>query len=520
MTISSTTRKAGPYTGNGVTTVFPFAFKVFAVADVRVVRADQYGAETDLTLGTHYTVSLNSNQDSNPGGTVTLQSAPASSYTITLTSQVANLQPVTMMNQGGYYPTVINDALDRLTIQIQQLSEQVSRAAKAPISSGIAGDSIVASILNNVSATAENASVALDSATNAVGAWNSFRSQYYGPMSSDPVLDPVGNSVDTGDCYFNTANNALKFYTGSAWQLITSPPDGSITAVKLAPGSVTNSKTAFTTPAQFLADTSPATTAFVQRAMGNRQGIISATGNNSITVAASQVGSLVVFSGGANASCGFPNPVFMPAGVSLEVWNNSNFPYDLGGGGGLFLGPSGSGSGLLTMPPQSSLTFTGDGSDWIVRGNSTVTQGTLVSNASGTSITFTGILPGVKRITVMLVGVSTNGTSRPIVQIGSGAIDTTGYAGSYSDGTTAVNFSSGFLFGGSAAANVIYATYTLTNVGGNVWQGALTGGYSSSALISVGNGAKTLTGTLDRLRITTTNGTDTFDAGSINILYD
>jgi hypothetical protein len=134
MSISSVNRKAGPYSGNDVTVAFPFAFKVFTTADVVVVATDVAGVESILALGTNYSISLNSDQEANPGGTVTMVAVPATGTKITLTSDVAELQPVTLTNQGGFYPKVINDALDRATIQIQQLAEKLGRALVWPIS--------------------------------------------------------------------------------------------------------------------------------------------------------------------------------------------------------------------------------------------------------------------------------------------------------------------------------------------------------------------------------------------------
>lgn len=136
MTISSTTRKAGPFIGNGTTTAFPFAYKVFQASDLLVVRLDTtLNIEHELTLNTDYTVTLNLDQDSNPGGTVNLLAALATGYTLTLTSDLPNLQPTDLTNQGGFYPDVINDALDRATIQIQQLQEQTDRSLKVAVSS-------------------------------------------------------------------------------------------------------------------------------------------------------------------------------------------------------------------------------------------------------------------------------------------------------------------------------------------------------------------------------------------------
>ena len=133
MTISSNTRRAGPFTGNSVTVAFPFAFKVFAATEVLVVET-VVGVEIVKTLTTHYTVALNSDQNISPGGTVTMLVAPTAAQTITLGSQVPNLQPTDLTAGGGFYPPVLNDALDRATIQIQQLQEQMSRGVSAPIS--------------------------------------------------------------------------------------------------------------------------------------------------------------------------------------------------------------------------------------------------------------------------------------------------------------------------------------------------------------------------------------------------
>lgn len=134
MSISGTVRKAGPFNGNGVTVAFPFTFKVFSTADVLVVQTDASGVETTMVSTTNYTVVLNSNQDSNPGGTVTMNVAPPTGYLLTLGSTVANTQPMVLTNTGGFFATVINDAMDRVTILVQQLLEKLGRAVTVPIS--------------------------------------------------------------------------------------------------------------------------------------------------------------------------------------------------------------------------------------------------------------------------------------------------------------------------------------------------------------------------------------------------
>ena len=147
MTISSENRKAGPFSGNGVTTAFPFTFKVFAATEVYVVRADEDGVETVLVLNSGYTVALNPNQNTNPGGTVTLSTPLLDNFKLVVTSDIEFLQPTDLTNQGGFYPNVINNALDRLTILVQQVREDVSRSAKLPITNPADADSLVADIV-------------------------------------------------------------------------------------------------------------------------------------------------------------------------------------------------------------------------------------------------------------------------------------------------------------------------------------------------------------------------------------
>lgn len=133
------------------------------------------------------------------------------------------------------------------------------------------------------------------------------------------------------------------------------------------------------------------------------------------------------------------------------------------------------------------------------------------------AIDFTAIPSWVRRVTVLLSGVSSNGTSAYLVQMGtSSGVENSGYTGSY--GTSL--YSSGFLIGSAAAANVVHAYICITKVTGNTWVAATTAALSNTASTAVGAGTKTLSGTLDRVRITTVNGTDTFDAGTINILYE
>lgn len=153
---------------------------------------------------------------------------------------------------------------------------------------------------------------------------------------------------------------------------------------------------------------------------------------------------------------------------------------------------------------------------------------TAVNSTSGTSIDFTGIPSGVKRITVMLNGVSTNGVSKLRIQLGTGGSPTaSGYTGSstfVASGAAASTAFSGVGFDidtNASATTAIAGSVVFTNLTGNTWVAsgvtAYTAGTTSTQQIG---GAVTLAGTLNFLRVTTVGGTDTFDAGSINILYE
>lgn len=191
MTISSSTRKAGPFTGNGTATTFPFTFKVFQASDLLVVRLNTSTfVESTLVLNTDYTVALNQNQNTNPGGSIVLGSVLATGFTLTATSDIQNLQPTDLTNQGGFYPTVINDALDRATIQIQQIQEEVDRSLKYPIS-----DPVTGAVLPPVGARASKV-LAFDPTTGAPIA---------GPSIGD-VATVVGNLADIHTVASDVAN--------------------------------------------------------------------------------------------------------------------------------------------------------------------------------------------------------------------------------------------------------------------------------------------------------------------------
>lgn len=174
------------------------------------------------------------------------------------------------------------------------------------------------------------------------------------------------------------------------------------------------------------------------------------------------------------------------------------------------------GSGTERMRIDSSGIVTG------TAGNLMLVSGTSVS-ASGTSVEFTGIPSWVKRITLQLAGISTNGTAAYLVQIGSGSFTTSGYSSQSWASTGGGVVTSGFSIITAAQAALIYTgQIVLTKYTSNTWLSsgivAITS-TTSNAYQSSGYSSD-LGAALDRVRITTVGGTNTFDAGTINILYE
>lgn len=159
----------------------------------------------------------------------------------------------------------------------------------------------------------------------------------------------------------------------------------------------------------------------------------------------------------------------------------------------------------------------------LVAGASLITSGTAVATTSGASVDFTGIPSWVKRITILFNGVSNAGGNIFMVQLGdAGGIEITGYSGSTismaTSGTAQTSLTDSFGIRNPTGAGVaLQGQMTISNISSNTW--VCQGVFGNDGIATVTGGAKTLSATLDRVRIT--NGSsDTFDAGSVNILYE
>jgi hypothetical protein len=131
MTIASENRTAGPFAGNGTTVAFPFTFTQYDPSHVRVALRGTDGVYTDLTYGVDYTVVLNGDQDNVPGGVATLGTAPAVGEAVAFFSAAPFLQLTDLQNQGGFFPSTLEQALDNIVIQTQQLRQEIKRSVRA-----------------------------------------------------------------------------------------------------------------------------------------------------------------------------------------------------------------------------------------------------------------------------------------------------------------------------------------------------------------------------------------------------
>jgi len=194
---------------------------------------------------------------------------------------------------------------------------------------------------------------------------------------------------------------------------------------------------------------------------------------------------------------------------------------------GILAGGYGGLGASVSPTTAGNVLFTADGSVW--SSTQKIVQGTSVASTSGTSITFTGLPSWAKRVTMILNGVSTTGTSIVQIQLGtSGGFVTSGYSSNYGFITSAslavgqAAITTGlYVVQSSVNTDTVSAVISINNFSGNIWAHSGTGVRAGNVGAFYYSGApQSLSGALTQIRLTTVNGTDTFDAGSVNILYE
>lgn len=262
--------------------------------------------------------------------------------------------------------------------------------------------------------------------------------------------------------------------------------------------------------------TNPDSTPFIVNASGN-VGVGTASPDALLSV--SGVASFGAGSAAAPSIAGFGDlntGVFFPAADTVAVAANGSEKFRIGSNGQLGIGGATYGT--------SGQVLTSAGSSAAPTWSDKTTRATSIATTSGTAHDFSSIPSGVKRITLMISGVSTNGTGNVILQLGSsGTPQATGYLGTYAEwqngGNAGLsNFSTSFtITGTSGSSTTRHGTITLTNLSGNIWTMTSIVTRSDSTFFYSSSGSVTLSGTLDILRLSSTS---TFDAGNINIIYE
>ena len=223
MAVSQTPRKAGPFDGDGITTDFPFGFKVTSAKDVKVI---VYNEETQKegVLSTGYSVKLNANQEGSPGGTVKLSSALEEGLVMAIVSNVASTQDMILTNRGGFYPEAINNALDKVTMLVQQVEETVSQCLRVRATSAETPEEVAARLEANQEISRRFAEIATEASNLAESMANSC--QVYA-QRADESADRAARIADELAISGETLSQALKGYAQIARNLsdLTNPAE-------------------------------------------------------------------------------------------------------------------------------------------------------------------------------------------------------------------------------------------------------------------------------------------------------
>ena len=491
MTVPSTARRAGPFLGNGSTTTFSFSFKTFAAGDLQVVKTSTIGVESVLVLASDYTVSLNPDQDASPGGTITYPIsgvALATGEKLTVLSQLAYEQTTDLLGGGAFNARVIEDTFDRTVIQIQQLEERLDRCVVIPASASasallptpapfeVIGWDANGTALVNVDPsdflTIAGSSGFADVQYSGNGVLKTFGlpqnpgsaenlEVFISGVRQTPAYDYTLSGTTVTFIVAPPAGSLNVYFRWGTTLGIGVPADGSVTTNKIADANVTAAK---------LASNSVQSVKIVDEAvtLAKMQHIASSRILGRATAGSGDVEELSA-TGGLSVSAG---------AISGQLNFQTNRPQ-----------------------PQSP---------------------------SVSAIDFIDIPSWVRRITVLFNGLSTNALSGGgNVEIGirigdAGGLELSAYDSMVYDSGGVTGWGGGFLVTGALLADsIVKGSVILVNITGNTWVASGVVGYSpTNSKVGTIVGTKTLSDVLTQLRVTTVGGTDAFDAGSVNILYE
>ncbi|HAX23051.1 MAG TPA: hypothetical protein DCY64_22540 [Hydrogenophaga sp.] len=463
MPISSTNRKAGPFHGDGIVDTLPFEFKVFNDTELLVIKADALGAESTLVLTTDYTVTLNSDQEVDPGGEVVLVAPLPLLESVVVTSDLPELQPIDITNQGGFYPAVMNQALDRLTILTQQLRVDVGRSAKLPITRTEDADALLADVV----LLADNIASVL-TVGGSIGSVNAVAAVAADVAAVAAALDDIAAALADLPSLAAKVSKAGDTMTGH------------LVAIAGATGSQVPRRS------EVVGSTGDETIAGIKTFSSAPVVPASATGSHAV-----RADETVRNVGGA---------------ARFPTWTTAGRPAT----------PADGDTGKNT-DLDCNETWSAAYSAWIQEGLQSGAEAAL----AGTAFDFTGIPAWAAQATLEFYGLSTNGTSEPLFQLITSAAVTSGYAaastGTSGTASSSRSSSAGVQLTSTAAANVLHGKLELKRskasafrwwISGEVQVVGQVGTMTLSGFIDLG--ADVLTG----VRATTTGGANTFDAGT------
>lgn len=140
-------RLAGPFTSEGQSRL-PFGFLIFEKTDVYVATADDPEAQAKmLVYGQDYSVEMNADQTATPGGTVVLTTPIVKGNIFVVGSAVAYTQNMQLTNYSRFPPEIINEAMDRVVVQIQQLVERLGRTLSVPPTSDSTPEQLIEKLM-------------------------------------------------------------------------------------------------------------------------------------------------------------------------------------------------------------------------------------------------------------------------------------------------------------------------------------------------------------------------------------
>lgn len=538
MTVTTTTSRIS-YAGNGVTTAFSVPFYFLAAADLVVIRTTATGTTT-LVLNTDYTVT---GAGVPAGGTVTCTVAPTVGQSLVIFRAPAETQTTDYQPNDPFPAETHERALDKLTMIAQRLKDLISRSftlsdgdtsgastqLPTPQANRLIGWNTSANGLQNVDPssllTIAGSSGFSTQTFNGTGAQTAFTlSANPGAIANLEVF--VGGVRQTPTTNYTVSGTTLTFFVAPAagtnnilarWGQtlgIGVPSDTSVSTVKIADDAVTTAKILndAVTTAKILND-AVTTPKIVNDAVTTAK-----IANNAVTLAKTTMSTSRLL---GRTTAG--------SGAAEEI--QASAPLSLSAGALSVTAATTSATGAVQLATAAEVQAGTDANKAVTPSTlraSGLVRATAQASTSGTVVDFTGIPSWAKRIVVMLVGVSTNGSTRLIVQIGtSGGIESTGYtsgaqigvavAGQFTTETT------GFVLEPTSAATATagrHGSVVIENVTSNTWVSRSNVHQDTPLCVSSGAGSKSLSGVLDRVRITTVAAADTFDAGTINIMYE